>query len=474
MKRSETHIKVLVLLVIVGLLFIGFASYSIAAEETGTFSGRVVDIAGNPVAKLPVMIGPAMTMGPSIRSVFFPRQYSDVRRALTDADGQFSITDIAPGLSYFGALPYDIEARLPDELATNVAKATKEKDVAAFHASGIMEMQDDDFEPDAEVLSLRIQGITFYPRSDYDQIGFSVKPGTHIENVEVIVKPRMRIRGRIIFKDETPLVNARVHLRFRSQSVDGNRNRQSGGKPRTDTDGYFVYYLDEKDDPAFYTFSVEYQGLSAEAGPIRLDPEERLDGVKFTFDSEPIPPPQPPPHIAPQPSPREKTLDRPSAATPLSPRRSMPMSKEVWIVNPANLHAYKRIHCETRENAVAQAREENAHLVTINDAAEQTWLAKVFEHKFYWIGLSRVPPMGTSSNVTQWRWENGEPITYANWLPDYIFGESLDVSKRNYAVMTFTDGQWYAVGPDSLIWRITEMAILEKADLFDNPSAAEE
>ena len=163
---------------IVGSLFIGFASYSIAGEEMGTFSGRVVDIEGNPVAKLPVMIGPAMAMGPEIRSVFFPKQYSDVRRALTDADGQFSITDIAPGLSYFGALPYDIEARLPDELSANVAKAMKEKDVAALHASGIMEMQDDDFEPDAEVLSLRIQGITFYPRSDYDQIGFSVKPGT--------------------------------------------------------------------------------------------------------------------------------------------------------------------------------------------------------------------------------------------------------------------------------------------------------
>ena len=149
------------------------------------------------------------------------------------------------------------------------------------------------------------------------------------------------------------------------------------------------------------------------------------------------------------------------------------MSEEVWIVNPANWHAYKKIHCETRDDAVAQAMEENAHLVTINDAAEQKWLAKVFGSKFYWIGLSRVPPVGTDSNATQWRWESGEPITYANWLPDYIFGESLDVSERNYAVMTFTDGKWYAVGPDSLVWRMTEMAILEKADLFDGSSAKE-
>ena len=480
MKRLKASNKVFALFIVIGSLFIGFASHSIADVETATFSGRVVDTEGNPVAQLSVMIGPAMVMGPNIGSAFFPRLYSDVRRAPTDADGWFSITDISPGLSYFSALPDDIDTRLPDNFTANIAKAMEQKDVAALHASGITEMEDDDFEPDVEVLSLRIQGITFYPRNDHGPIGFSVKPGTHIENVEVIVQPRMRIRGRVVFKDKTPLANGRIHLRFRSRTVNGNGNRQSGGRPRTDAEGYFVYYLDEKDDPAFYTFSVEYEGLSAKAGPIRLDPGERLDGLTLTFDSEPIAPqppshtvPQPPSHIAPQALPDTKTLDHPSTAMPPSPRRFMPMSKEVWIVNPENLHAYKGIYCETHDDAIARAREENAHLVTINDAAEQAWLAKVFERKFYWIGLSRVPPVDTDSNATQWRWESGEPITYANWLPDYIFGESLDVSERVYAVMTFTDGKWYAVGPDSLVWRMTEMAILEKTDVFDGASAKE-
>ncbi|MDD9972996.1 MAG: lectin-like protein [Candidatus Poribacteria bacterium] len=451
MKRLKASNKVFALFIVIGSLFIGFASHSVADEKTGTFSGRVVDVEGNPVAKLPVMIVPAMVMGGGIHTLF-PRQYSTVRRALTDADGRFFITDIAPGISYFGVLPYDVE-----------------------------EMKDDDFDPDIEVLSLRIQGITFYPRTDYEQIGFSVKPGTHIENVEVTVQPRMRIRGRIVFKDGTPLASARVHLRFRFQTVDGTGNRQSGGEPRTDAEGYFVYYLDEKDDPAFYTFSVQYQDISAEAGPIRINPGERLDGLTLTFDSEPIvlqPPshvaPQPPSHIAPQALPHTKTLDRSSTAMPPRPRRSMPMSEDVWIVNPANLHAYKRIHCETRDDAVAQAKKENAHLVTINDAAEQAWLSEVFERKLYWIGLSRVPPVDASSNTTQWRWESGEPITYSDWLPDYIFGESLDVSERVYAVMmTFNDGKWYAVGPDSLVWHMTEMAILEKTDMFDGSSAKE-
>ena len=481
MKHLKFCNKIFALFIIIGSLFIEFASHSIADEKTGTFSGRVVDAEGNPVAKLPVMIGPAVVRGQVIRSAFFPRQYSTVRRALTDTNGRFSITDIAPGVSYFDTLPYGIDARLPDELAANFTKAMGKKDIAALHASGVMKMEHEDFEPDVEVLSLRIQGITFYPRTDYEQIGFSVKPGTHIENVEVTVQPRMRIRGRIVFKDGTPLASEHINLRFRFLNVDGTGNGRSGGRARTDAEGYFVYYLDEKDDPAFYTFSVEYRNLTAKAGPIRLDPGERLDGLTLKFDSEPISPqpsshtvPQPSSHISPQPLPQTKTLDRPSAATPPRPRRSMPMSEEVWIVNPENLHAYKRIHCETRDEAVAQAKEENAHLVTINDAAEEAWLVEVFERNLYWIGLSRVPPIGTDSNTTQWRWENGEPITYANWLPDYIFGESLDVSKRVYAVMmTFTDGKWYAVGPDSLVWRMTEMAILEKAYVLDNPSAAE-
>lgn len=462
MKRSETRNTVLVLLIVIGALFIGFASHSVAEEDTGTFSGRVVDVEGNPVTKLPVMIGPAMFIGSRIRFDFFPIQYPAVRRTLTDADGRFSITGIAPGLSCFGALPYDIEARLPDELAANIAKAMEEEDIAALHASGVMEMEDD-FEPDVEVLSLRIQGITFYPRTDHETIGFSVKPGTHIENVEVTVQSRMRIRGRIVFKDGTPLASARVHLRFRSRTVDGTGSGESGGRPRTDADGYFVHYLDEKDAAAFYTFSVEYKDITAEAGPIRLEPGERLDGLTLTFDSEPI---------APQPSPHKMAFD--PSTTPPPKRLSIPSSKEVWIVNPANLHAYKRIYCETRDHAIEQAKAANARLVTINDATEQAWLAGVFGHKLYWIGLSRVPPAGAAADATQWRWESGEPITYANWLPDYIFAESLDVSKRVYAVMTFTDGKWYAVGPDSLLWRMTEMAILEKTDIFDSSPAQEE
>ena len=337
-------------------------------------------------------------------------------------------------------------------------------DIDAFVSSNFG-MDPADFEPDIEILSIRIQGLTLYPRNDYDQIAFGLKPGRHMKNVEVIVQPRMR--GRVLFKDGTPLSNTRVYVHIRSRNVGGFGSGVNGGNQWTDAKGYFVLYLKEKNDAAFYTFSAEYQGLSVEAEPIRLDPGNRFDGLALTFDSEPIPPKR---------SPQKTETDEPEPSLSASETLPRPMSYDVWVVNPENDHFYKRIHCETRDDAIAQATEEEAHLVAINDAAEQAWLEAVFGHKFYWIGLSRVLTTGTLSKRAKkwWQWDNGEPITYANWLPNDFFSEALDASERDYVVMTLPDGKWYAVSPDSVIWCMTKMAILEKADALDGSHAEEE
>ncbi len=131
-------------------------------------------------------------------------------------------------------------------------------------------------------------------------------------------------------------------------------------------------------------------------------------------------------------------------------------------MNPANGHAYKKVHCETRDDAITQATAEKAHLVTINDVKEQKWLSAVFGPEFYWIGLSDAKKEG------KWQWHNSEPLTYQNWLPDDYFSESLDASKTDYAVITFIDGKWYPVSTKSVIARMTKMAIIEKADVKIN------
>ena len=447
-------------------LLISFVSMGVAQEDTGTVTGRVVDLDGKPVTELPIFIAPLDDDGDGNMSpVFLPNEHAQLQRARTDREGRFSITGVPSGPVYVGALPYDIDTRLPKDFENIVDEFTSkdwteltQDDVDAFVSSNFG-MDPEDFAPDVEILSLRIRGITLYPRHDYDEIAFGLQSGAHLKDVKVTVQPRMRVRGRILFKDGTPLANTRVRVHTHYRNVDGTGSGSGGGDLWTNAEGYFTRYIDEKNDAAFYTFSFEYQNLSVEADPIRLDPGDRFDGLTLTFDSAPIPPKCPP---------QKTETDAFELSPPVSESPSIPTSSyEVWVVNPENGHAYKRVHCETRDAAIAQATEEKAHLVVINNEEEQAWLEAVFGHKFYWIGLKRVPATGALSKRTKewWQWDNDEPITYANWVTNDFFAESLDASERDYVVMTLPDGKWYAVSPESVIWRMTKMAILEKDGL---------
>ena len=64
-----------------------------------------------------------------------------------------------------------------------------------------------------------------------------------------------------------------------------------------------------------------------------------------------------------------------------------------------------------------------------------------------------------------WQWQNGEAITYKNWLPNDYFSETWDANERKHVVATFVDGKWYAVSPKSVIVKMTEFAIIEKTDI---------
>ena len=221
MERSESRIQVFTWLIVVVTLFIGLSSHSVAQKQTSTLSGRVVDVEGNPVAKSPVFVSPVeMFGGGPFHTRFPPHGYFDLQRALTNFDGRFSITEIPSGPIYFGALPQNIDTLLPDGFEMDTDKTLEKKDIAALRASGFFRL-----EPDFEVLSIHIQGVNFYPRTDNAQIVFGVKPGTLTEDVVVTVKPRMRIQGRVLFKDSTPVANARLHLSLFYNTEDGNRPR---------------------------------------------------------------------------------------------------------------------------------------------------------------------------------------------------------------------------------------------------------
>ena len=426
MNRPSFKFNLISLAAIVVLLF-GTLSYGIAQEATSTLSGRVVDVDGNPIASLLIAIQSVEISNDGLRPMYMienvehmAAEYTALPKSHTDEAGQFSITDLKPGLVQFLIQP-----------------AKPPADSSLFDLSPNVV-----FAPDAEVLSIQIGAMIFYPYyQDEPPLGgitFAIEPGVHLENVEVTVQPRMRIRGQIVFADGTPLANAPTRISARRRDFDGTGTGGSGGRPYTDDAGYFVQYVD---NPGFYTVAVECQGLRAISEQFILEAGQRYDDLVLTLDSEPVPI---------EPTPDRTKLD----------------STGQWALNPANNHIYKRIHCDSWDDAQAKAVNEGAYLVAINDAAEQQWLVRVFGTAPYWIGLTY------AAQENGWRWMSGELATYTNWTTDKPI--SADGGDEDYVFMGLSpDGEWHKVGPQSLEWQMTRMTILEKEGLPVKPSAAE-
>ena len=394
MNRSCFKLNLISLTVIAVLLF-GASSHGIAQEATSTMSGHVVGVDGKPIAGLPIALQPF-----DIVDEVQHRGYLSFLESQTDEAGHFSIANIVPVSVQLVVLPHDT--------------------------------------PDYEILSVRIGLVTIYQdrMSFSDGITFSIKPGTHIENVEVIAKPRMRIRGQVVFADGTPLANASVKIRARHHSPDGRGSGGSSSSARTDDAGYFVEYVHR---PRLYIVTVNYRGLSATAEPFLLQEDERKDDVLFIFESEPIS--------------TDAPLGRMEASAEAS---TSPLpGAGAWVVNPANGHAYKSIHCESWVDANSQAVAEDAHLVAINDEAEQKWLSEIFGRRPYWIGLTDLAKEG------EWSWTSGEPVTYTNWT----FHEPMDadIGEEDYVFMGHApNGEWSDISTEGAAWQFIQMAIIER------------
>lgn len=421
----------------------------IAEEKTGTLSGVVLDTKGKPISGFSISLSPIFQI------------------SKTDEKGAFTFTDIPAGR---------VQILIP-------VQPLIENEKPVFNP-----------EPDDQIVSIKIGDITIYQdrHPPFGGITFSVKPGSHFKNIEVTVRPRMRIRAKVVFKDGKPLTNASIRL-----VVQSNGTSSSG--ITTDFEGYFVLYLDDDDIETPYIVSVKYKGLSAKSERFQLEENGRYDDLVLTLDgnasatvaTESARPRESLPNIlrkltgTPKPSDKPAPVQSPAQPARVStssskttteirpsvPAEKIPRSgkKNTWAVNPANGHAYKKIRCGSLKDAKNRAAAEGASLVAINDAAEQKWLLGLFGNHLYWIGLSDAEKEG------EWVWQNGDPLTYTNWGDKHSFPRStLSSEEKDSAVMTFVNGQWHAVGPGDLLWRTTRYAILEKADVSDNSPTEEE
>ena len=291
MNRSCFRLNLISLTAIVAVSLFA-SSHGIAQEATSTLSGRVVGTDGKPIAGLPIVIKPFQVIDGEVQYAYIHSPVSQ-----TDEAGRFSIPNIVP-------------------ISIQWAVSTS----------------------DYIIRSVKMGPVTVYQHllPPFGGIAFEIKPGTHIENVELTVKPRMRIRMRIVAADGTPLADARVGIKIRHRSLNGTGGGTSSSSTETDDAGYVVEYVRK---PRLYTVTANYRGLSATAEPFTLQEGELKDDVVFTFKDEPT------------------FTDSPSGQVEASAEWSSLPSADtgVWVVNPANGHAYKSISCKSWDDANIQA-----------------------------------------------------------------------------------------------------------------------
>ncbi|MDD9972994.1 MAG: carboxypeptidase-like regulatory domain-containing protein, partial [Candidatus Poribacteria bacterium] len=129
------------------------ASVPCIAQNGTTLSGTVVDTEGKPIAGFAI----GLLQGSLI--------------SITDEKGAFTFTNIPAG---------PVQIAIP-------AQPSKENVKPIFN-----------FEADDELVSIKIKGITLYQdmRPPFGGITFGVKSGSHIEDITVTVRPRVRIRAK--------------------------------------------------------------------------------------------------------------------------------------------------------------------------------------------------------------------------------------------------------------------------------------
>ena len=261
----------------------------------------------------------------------------------------------------------------------------------------------------------RIRTIKFGKVSVYyhdpdpsDAVIFAIKPGTHIKNVEVIIEYQFKIHGRIVFKNGEPLANTSLKINIDNLPLDWAESFSFRRSFTTDAQGKFVY---SAYSPGVYALSINYRGLSAELEPFLLEVGEQSETQVLTLKGNSV------------------DLSEPLPEELENNQRNSPDVKSMWIINPANGHAYKRIKCNDRIDAQIQAEKEDAHLVTITSEAEQIWLEAVFSTGPYWIGLTDMAKEG------KWQWDTGERVTYTNWKEEE--DEPLDLISDTPAFLKF-------------------------------------
>ena len=420
---------------------------TLSSKEKSSFSGRVVDTQGNTVSELQIGLKPMQLR----HGLFFPEMS---RIGVIDDISQTKPID-SPIKSE------DIDNKLPprniliSELSTTGTFSFNEIESGPLQLfirpeDGTLESSKKSnphqLESEFEIFSVRIgdmifENFTERHLSHLNQSTFAIAPSVKINNVEITVKRKTSISGKIVYADGTPLKSRITKLRIKEPQGKRVRLGDADGYTssiniQTDDYGNFSIYVEKSGD---YYFHVKYIVLSAEAGPITIEDKSQQNGLILKLNGNLLFPDSS--------SEDQATADDEQLA-------------DVWVVNPSNGHSYKLIECEDWYDAHHKAIQNGAHLISINDEAEHKWISEIFGRGFFWIGLNDLEKEG------EWKWDGGETVTYEVWEKNELFLDgNLTDAEKDYVVMNL-NGAWQSTCPQSTIWFMTRQAILENDGLL--------
>ena len=271
-KQNPVKLAGVFVLISILALFVA-SSHNIAEKRTSTLSGRVVNMEGEPISGFRLAIYAIDVIDGEMWQVPLP-----IHQLKTDAAGHFQVSDILPG-----------------------------------HAQFVVSPETDAFEADSEIHSVDVAGLSFLPidapklkishhpirpifgarfveskkLSSVGGIPFYIKSGLDIKDITIKVRPRMRIRGKVLLADGTPLANAAVKFNINYRSFDGVNSGNGSITPTyTDSDGYFVKYVNL---PIFATVSVESNGSMATSKTVKISAEQPRHDLVWRLSDTPIP-----------------------------------------------------------------------------------------------------------------------------------------------------------------------------------------
>ncbi len=306
------------------------------------------------------------------------------------------------------------------------------------------------------VLFIDFQGISFQfvPYMFHWNTGFpfGIEEDTDVKDVKISVRRQMRISGQVLTSDGKPLSNASINLQVNRRDIKGSGKGRSSFGTRLNVDGKFTHYVN---NAAYYTIIIQYHNQTVKSKEILLKKGQSIDDLTLQFKDE---------FIIPKVPVVEKRV--PNVNREIIQLAHQKRREGMWAINPANRHAYKKIYCQTPQEALDIAKEHDAHLLTINDKEEQQWIFDVYGEENYWIGCIDVDDKGNKL------WENSEPVTFTNWDPNPLLPKSEAPEPKNssngklFTVLIGVTGKWQQVRDGNAIISITNSAILEKEDLL--------